>query len=133
MSVRVATRLAINNTVGWPFGVHSTIWRLDVEMDVRGPKIAFSALPNFSLMCSILASGCRPSLLGFDFDNFRPQLIFYITHPVFGPVPHPDPLLSILIAFMLLQDIYSSRYQRLKTGFWVIFGIQAPSFVFFMK
>jgi hypothetical protein len=44
MSVRVATRLAINNTVGWPFGVHSTIWRLDVEMDVRGPKIAFSAL-----------------------------------------------------------------------------------------
>jgi hypothetical protein len=44
MSVRVATRLAINNTVGWPFGVHSTIWRLDVEMDVRGSKIAFSAL-----------------------------------------------------------------------------------------
>jgi hypothetical protein len=44
MAVRVAARLVVNNTVRWPFGEHSTIWQLDVEMDVRWPKIAFSAL-----------------------------------------------------------------------------------------
>jgi hypothetical protein len=43
-AVRVAARVAVNNAVEWPFREHSTIWRLDVEMDVRWPKIAFSAI-----------------------------------------------------------------------------------------
>jgi hypothetical protein len=66
---------------------------------------------------------CGPSLLSFDFDVLRPQLIWRITRSVFGPVPRSDPLLSVLIAFVLLQDIGRSLYQRLKTGFCIMFEI----------